>query len=223
MPDNVALGLTAQDLADIVSFLQADPNARGVAQKPRELFNGTDLSGWTFHLDDPSARMEDVWSVKDGAIHCAGTPIGYLRTEEDFESFHLSLEWRFPPGSKPGNSGVLLRMVGDDKVWPKSVEAQLQSGSAGDIWNIDEFPMETDRERTSGRRTRRLAPSSEKAPGEWNRYDIIVDGGNLRLVVNGVEQNTATWCDEVPGKICLQSEGAPIEFRSIRIIPIERP
>ncbi len=222
MPDNVALGLAAQDLADLVSFLQSDPNARGTPQGSRALFNGRDLSGWTFHLDDPGARADDVWTVSNGVLHCRGTPIGYLRTVEDFESFHLTLEWRFPPGSQPGNSGVLLRMVGADKVWPKSIEAQLQSGSAGDIWNIDEFPMETDRALTSGRRTKRLAPSSENPPGEWNRYDITLDGGKLVLVVNGVEQNVATWCEEVPGKICLQSEGAAIEFRNIRIAPLDR-
>ena len=42
------------------------------------------------------------------------------------------------------------------------------------------------------------------------------------LEVNGVKQNETHWVEEVPGKICLQSEGAPIEFRKIEIVPIER-
>jgi putative membrane-bound dehydrogenase-like protein len=223
MPDNVALGLAPQELADIVSFLQSDPTAPGAPDEKRALFNGKDLTGWTFHLDDPKARMEDVWSVENGVIRCRGTPNGYLRTEEDFDNFILTLDWRWPEGSTPGNSGVLLRMVGPDQVWPKSMEAQLHSGDAGDIWNIGDFPMEADRARTSGRRTRKLEPSNERAPGQWNRYEIRLDGGNLSLRVNGVEQNVATWCDPVAGKICLQSEGAPIEFRNIEIRPIRRP
>ncbi len=51
---------------------------------------------------------------------------------------------------------------------------------------------------------------------------ITLNGGRLTLEVNGVVQNTANWCEEVPGKICLQSEGAAIQFRNIRLRPILR-
>jgi hypothetical protein len=40
--------------------------------------------------------------------------------------------------------------------------------------------------------------------------------------VNGGLQNRASWCDEVPGKIALQSEGAEIWIRNVRLRPIER-
>lgn len=47
----------------------------------------------------------------------------------------LSFEWRWAPGSEPGNSGVLLRIAGEPETFmPKCVEAQLKHGSAGDIW-----------------------------------------------------------------------------------------
>ena len=108
-------------------------------------------------------------------------------------------------------------MVGADKVWPKSIEAQLHHRNAGDIWNIDQFPMEVDAERTNGRRTKKRTRSSEKPLGEWNSYRILMNHGELTLEVNGVVQNTASWCEEVPGKICLQSEGAYIEFRNLRL------
>jgi putative membrane-bound dehydrogenase-like protein len=222
MPDDIALGLSTQDLADILEFLRSNPRAPGTRLEKRSLFDGKTLTGWTFFLEDPKARMEDVWSVKDGVLHCKGRPIGYLRTTEDFTSFVLTVEWRFDPALGAGNSGVLLRMTGADKVWPRSVEAQLNSGDAGDIWNIDEVPMQIDPARTEGRRTVKLAPSSEKPLGEWNRYVITLDGGELTLEVNGVKQNEAHWVDELPGKILLQSEGAPIEFRKIEIVPIER-
>ncbi|MEQ1735817.1 MAG: family 16 glycoside hydrolase [Rhodoglobus sp.] len=58
--------------------------------------------------------------------------------------------------------------------------------------------------------------------GDWNRHHIRLDGGELTLEVNGVVQNCASWCDEVPGKICLQSEGAVIEFRKVNLPPIQR-
>ena len=113
-------------------------------------------------------------------------------------------------------------MVGPDKVWPKSVEAQLANRSAGDIWNIDKFPMKVDPDRTKGRHTRKMHPTNEKPQGEWNLYEIILKGGDLTLKVNGLVQNTATEVEEVPGAIGLQSEGAPIEYRNIRLIPLKR-
>jgi hypothetical protein len=113
-------------------------------------------------------------------------------------------------------------MTGPDKIWPRSLECQGQFGSVGDIWNIDNVPMKADPARTQGRRTAKLRPSSERPLGEWNAYDITMDGGELIVKVNGVLQNTATGCEEIPGKICLQSEGAEMEFRNIRVIPLTR-
>ena len=220
MPEGIALGLEAQELADLVAFLGHDFDARRPTGPPRALFNGRDLTGWTHHLTDPGADPADTWSVADGVLSCRGRPIGYLRTEETFTNFVLTLEWRTPPGAPPGNSGVLLRVVGEDKVWPKSIEAQLHSGHAGDIWNIDRFPMQVDPARTQGRRTVKLEPSSEAPLGEWNRYRIELYAGELRLEVNGVLQNTASFCEEVPGWIALQSEGAAIEFRNIVLTPL---
>jgi hypothetical protein len=188
-------------------------------EKTIKLFNGKDFDGWTYFLSDKNAKMEDVWSVKDGGVlHCEGKPIGYLRTKADYTSFILKLEWRSP--GQAGNSGVLLRAQEPDKVWPKSIEAQLQSKNAGDIWNIDQFPMKVDSARTKGRRTQKLHETNEKPMGEWNQYEIILDGPKLTLKVNGLEQNTATDIQVIPGKICLQSEGVPIEFRNIELTPL---
>jgi len=182
------------------------------------LFNGRDLAGWTARLEG-GARMEDVWSVRDGVLVCKGQPAGYIRTEQDYTNYVLKLEWRFDPAKGAGNSGVLLRVVGPDKVWPRSVEAQLESGNAGDFWNIDEFPMKTDPARTSGRNTRKTH-AAEYPLGEWNEYEIIVDGGTVILNVNGEELNRALDVWETPGKIGLQSEGAEIHFRNLRLAPI---
>jgi len=184
------------------------------------LFNGKDLSGWTATLPE-GAKMEDVWSVKDGVLICKGTPAGYIRTEQDYKNFVLKLEWRFDPVTrKAGNSGVLLRVQAPDKVWPKSVEAQLQSENAGDFWNIDEFPMKTEASRLNGRNTKKTH-MAENPVGEWNEYEIIVNGGDVILRVNGEELNRAWDVQEIAGKVALQSEGAEIHFRNVRLAPIE--
>lgn len=183
------------------------------------LFDGKTLAGWTgFH---PGAAGDAaVWSVADGLLLCKGTPTGYLRTLEDHTNFVLKVRWRFDPVTKQaGNSGVLLRVNGEDKVWPRSVEAQLESGAAGDFWNIGEFPMKTDDARRDGRNTRRTH-DAERAIGEWNEYEIVVDHSRITLRVNGELLNEAREVLELPGKIALQSEGAPIQFRSVRLAPL---
>lgn len=191
--------------------------------KPTALFNGKDLSGWTFHLaggGDPA----QTWSVSsEGHLVCTGKPAGYIRTVNDYTNYELEFDWRWNPKAEGNrNSGVLLRMIGEDKVWPKSLEAQLQSGSAGDFWIIDGFPCKTDEKRTSGRNCKRLAPEDVERPlGEWNHYRIRVDGGSVTLEINGVVVNAATEVLETAGKICLQSEGAEIHFRNITVLPLQ--
>lgn len=182
----------------------------GKLGEPVPLFNGKDLTGWAWVGD---GKMEEVWTVKDGLLHCAGKPGGYLKTTKDYTSYVLTLKVRH---IGRGNGGVLLRVVGADKVWPKSIEAQGERGALGDIWNIDQFPMKVDKNRTRDRQTVRMHPDvAEKPQGEWNDYELILDGGDLTLVVNGTIQNTAAECEVVPGKIALQSEGSEYEFKDI--------
>ncbi len=177
------------------------------------LFDGENLDGWAPSSD----AQKDAWSVNDGVLSCSGRPAGYLRTKADYTSYVLRLQLRH---LKRGNGGVLLRMVGEDKVWPRSIEAQGASGSIGDILTIDQFPLKAPPERTRGRYTAKAHPSNEKPLGQWNEYELTLDGGDLELKVNELVQNTATDCLETPGKICLQSEGTLMEFRNIVLIPI---
>ncbi len=55
-----------------------------------------------------------------------------------------------------------------------------------------------------------------------SQYEIILDSGDLQIKVNDLIQNTVTGCWEAPGKICIQSEGAQMEYRNIVLIPISR-
>lgn len=188
--------------------------------RPIALFNGRDLDGWTAVLPD-GARPDDVWRVQDGVLICRGKPNGYLRTTKDYTNYVLKLEWRWNPDTKQaGNSGVLLRIHGEDKVWPRCVEAQLQHENAGDFWAIGEFPMRADPERSKGGNTKKLL-MAEKPVGEWNQYEITVNGDQITLKINGKLVNKAGGVLVTPGKIGLQSEGVEIQFRNIRLQSIE--
>jgi len=184
------------------------------------LFDGRSLDGWSTYLEDDTDPAE-VWSVVDGVLVCRGTPSGYIQTDRRFADFVLSLDWRWNPETKQaGNSGVLFRKVGPDKIWPQSIEAQLESEHAGDIWLVDGYYMQTEPERTKGRRTR-ATHYNENPVGEWNHYVITAEGGNVSLEVNGEVVNKGAAAMDVPGHICLQSEGAEIQFRDIRLTTLE--
>jgi hypothetical protein len=60
----------------------------------------------------------------------------------------------------------------------------------------------------------------EKPLGEWNRYEITCKGDTIELKVNGVKVNEGSRAERTKGKIALQSEGAPISFRNIKLTPI---
>lgn len=187
------------------------------ATDPLALFNGTDLAGWTYHLDKEGAKMEDTWSVKEGVLHCTGSPAGYLRTTSSHKNYQLTVEWRWP--GKGGNNGVLVHVQKPDTVWPKSIEAQLEHGNAGDIWVIGGATFK-EHEGVAGRRVAKQEVSTEKPLGEWNTYTIIAKEDTLRLYVNGVLQNVATECSLSEGYIGLQSEGRPIEYRKVELLPL---
>ncbi len=217
------------DVAQCIGFVRAfgDLQAMNMVAKklaaappaPNEikLFNGQNLDGWVWVSGDGKTPVENVWKVEDGVLKCSGQPAGYIRTCKEYTNYLLRLQWRF---DKPGNSGVLMRLHSDDKVWPRSIEAQLQHENAGDIWNIDKFPMKVAQERTNDRHTVKAHPTNERPVGQWNDYEIKLQGTDLSLKVNNMEQNVASDVAVIPGTIGLQSEGAAIQFRNIVLVPL---
>ncbi len=189
-----------------------------VPDKPMTLWNGKNFSGFGFYLEDPNVDPRMVWTIKDDVIHCTGVPAGYMFTDKEYGNYRLLVEWRW--SAEPGNSGVLLHKTGIDTVWPKSIEAQLMAENAGDFYLIGGTTMNEQTDK-SKRRVQKKQESSEKPAGEWNTYDITCKDDTIILVVNNVLQNSASGASVTAGKICLQSEGKPIEFRKIFLEPLE--
>ncbi len=213
-----------------------------------DLFNGKDLSNWTPVVKAGEKADPGTWTVADGVIKCTGTPAGYIRTTGVYKNFTLTLEWRWtgpelPPDSqgrpRNRNSGVLVYVNGPDAVWPRSIEAQLMQTNAGDLYDIGNVGFaelaaerakavaaagadaEAVKRAQNGRKVARKEATSEKPVGEWNTYEIICSGDTITLRVNGVLQNRATQVGATEGAIALQSEGAPIEFRNVKLTPLK--
>ncbi len=182
--------------------------------KKVELFNNRDLTGWVGYVAPESGVSDDkVFTVQDGCIRIAGEPFGYLRTEKKYSDYTLHVEWRWV--GEGTNSGIFQRVQDGDRLWCTAIECQLCNGKAGDyvmlggakiqeVECVGEYPV------------KERAGNYENPVGEWNSADIICKGKNIKVMINGKQQNECT-CEFTEGYIALQSEGGPIEFRNIYI------
>ncbi len=201
------------------------------------LFNGRDLTGWLNANCAP-----ETWSVREGLIHCTGRPTGALRTTRQYENFILEVEWRHL--EKGGNSGVFIwgtPIAAPGVPFLRGIEVQVldhgyaeqyekQTGKKPDWFTThgDVFPIHGATMKPFGRhRGDRSFPSEERSKGapEWNHYRIVCTNGVLRLSVNGKEVSGGEDCNYRKGYLALESEGAPVEFRNLRIqeLPSSHP
>lgn len=193
----------------------AEDTAPIVPKEPVELFNGRSLVGWKSFSKSP---VEGVWSVRDGAIHCVGKPAGYLRTEQTYVDYRLTVEWKF---LKAGNTGVIVHANAPEKVWPNCVECQGMHRNQGDFWF--QGGATCNEPRTMGKTgIPKKGKDAEKPLGEWNTYQVVCQGDTVTILVNGQEMNKATGCSTKAGWIGLQSEGAEILVRKVLLEPLTR-
>jgi hypothetical protein len=194
---------------------------RAAGQSERfPLWNGQDLAGWKIFLGDDTVDRAKVWSVTDGVLRLDTKASGYAKTEKTFSNYHLHVEWRWPKGAAANsNSGVLVHLHGDDKVWPLCFECQLKTGNAGQVvgmgLDIPAAPLENNRKRAP-----KFAATSEKPHGEWNTYEIFCRDDTIEVFVNGTRQNFVEKLPAREGAIALQMEGFPIEFRNVWLEPL---
>jgi hypothetical protein len=183
----------------------------------------------------------DTWVWKsDGSVHCKGTPVGVARTKKQVKNFELVAEWRHLKFG--GNSGIFV--WAPEKVFdglkpnqlPRGgIEVQIldhgyadlykkQTGKVGDWFgtNGDVFAVGTSKMKPfpplspDGSRSYPRKKLSKGTP-EWNHYYVRGINGEIRLWVNGEEVSGGSNCTPDSGYLCLESEGAPVEFKNIRI------
>lgn len=203
----------------IVPVGYASPEAEDLLSTPLE-------DCWKSFSENPDTRLADVWQLSDGVLTCKGTPKGGIYLDRNLTDFTLRLEWRWPGKGEEGKGGVLLRTLAPWKVWPRSLEAQINTGQAGDFWGLGGYSLTGPEERLSkldhpqfGKLTHlERTATVEKPAGEWNQYEIVANGPVVTLKINGKVVNKATRCDLKPGKICLTAEGHEIQFRNLQLI-----
>ncbi|MBZ2185983.1 MAG: DUF1080 domain-containing protein [Bryobacter sp.] len=196
----------------------------------KPIFNGKNLKGWVNVNTDP-----DTWSVRKGLLVCKGKPIGVMRSEREYENFLLHIEWmHLEPG---GNSGVFAwsSAVPNERTrLPDGVEIQMleldwpklnqRNGVMppvayvhGELFGVGGVKVIPDNPR--GERSKSIENLC-KPRGEWNTYDVVAVDGTIKLSVNGKFVNGIAKSTRKKGYLCLESEGAEIHFRNIRLMEL---
>lgn len=229
----------------------ASAQAKG---RPVKLFNGKDFTGWAKFLDPAKGHlpMDQVFRVEDGVIHILDQEgFGYIATEREYENYHLSLEFKWgekkwkPRADTVRDSGLLYHfpLSAEHKVWPLSVECQIQENDCGDFYLIAGAQVDVEVEKkgnqnvwkpggekitTKGRVVR--SEPNEKPLGEWNQVEVIIEGQNCQHIINGKKNNAGSnmgymkdgqFVPLTKGRIVLQSEGAEVYYRNVVLTPLK--
>jgi len=215
------------------------------------LFDGSTTKGW--HTYSKPGTIGRKWVAKDGALVFEGRDrfdfyvadrrieIGKtdsaadggkdIVSDEEFENFELSLEWKI---SKGGNNG-LFYMVKEredyDEVWKTSPEMQVMDNvghkdgliykhRAGDLYDL--IPAD---------------PIRVKPYGNWNKVRIVKNDGKVEHWLNGTmvvsyDINSEDWTEMVakskfaeykefgtpgPGRIGFQDHDNLVYYKNIKI------
>jgi hypothetical protein len=164
-----------------------------------------------------------------------GEPRGHLISDSVYLDYRLTVEYRFT--NKPGNCGVLVHASTPRalyRMFPKSIEVQMEHQNAGDFWCIVEDIKVNDMEKRRGpkenwgitegkeRRILNLTDGSEKPVGEWNTMIIECVGNSIKVWVNKDLVNYGFDCTANKGQIALQAEGSEVEFRKLQLLHISK-
>lgn len=200
------------------------------------LFDGKTTNGWHSYGKQTTGN---AWKVQDGTLFFdadakknAQAEGGDMVTNDEYENFHLKLDWKISPN---GNSGIIFLINEDSTKYQNTYntgpemqvldngghpDAKIIKHRAGDLYDLISVSKET-----------------VKPVGEWNTAEIIANNGNLRFNLNGEQVvNTTMWDDawramlagskfkDMPGfgtykkgKIALQDHGNNVWYRNIKI------
>jgi 3-keto-disaccharide hydrolase len=190
------------------------------------LFNGKDFAGWDTWLGKPQGEKEPIGLNKDPkhvytvveadgkpAIRISGEIFGALTSQQEYENFHLKLEFkwgekRWPPREKAvRDSGLLYHCVGPHgaagSFWMRSQELQIQEHDCGDYWSVAGAMVDVEGVRKNGAVVYKKGgdkftvpskgngpriikdPDNEKPTGQWNTIELIAVGGTSVHLING--------------------------------------
>ncbi|MFW6691180.1 ThuA domain-containing protein [Streptomyces sp. MAR4 CNX-425] len=172
------------------------------------IFDGTSTEGWK-QAGPGSFRLEDGVLTSEGGM-------GMLWYEaRAFTSYSLKLDWRV---AGDDNSGVFIGFPPSDDPWSavdNGYEIQIDATDSPDRTTGAVYGFQS---ADIAARDEALNP-----PGEWNTFELRVEGERLQIFLNDVKVNDFTNTDPArslaDGHIGIQNhgDGDEVSFRNIRV------
>lgn len=194
----------------------AKPAVAAEPETPFQLEDGFTLL--SFSDFEAFGAEATTWEGTADGIKCSGKPRGYLYSKQPYENFTWRLDYRFPRPDNlkdeakfKGNTGFMVYITGEHKVWPISLEVQgkfvqmaaiKENGGAQPVTATDD-----DAARQKARRP----------VGQWNAIEIVSKGGTLAITLNGTPISSCEPDFLSEGAIGIQAEDHPFEVRRMRI------
>jgi hypothetical protein len=202
------------------------------------LINGRDLTGWYSMLQKSgkgAAEAKHMVSMEEEMLHIMGAEVteeqfepGYLATHQDFENVRIRVEYKWgvktfaPRTVSKRDNGLLYGLVGEDKVWPRCVECQIEEGDVGDFFLVDGVrgvqsphgaglfgqglsPVHgwpepgSDSAKAAGKPSteepstgRKIKDGNFEKLDDWNVVEVLWQGDKATHIINGRSVNTIT-------------------------------
>jgi hypothetical protein len=180
------------------------------------LFDGKTLDGWQ--------GGKDGYEIVDGAIVCKEKGGGNLYTAKEYADFHLKFEFKLTPGANNGIGirtplegdaayvGMEIQVLDDDRYKDRIKDFQHHGSVYGVV----------------------AAKSGHLKPvGEWNTEEIIVQGKQVKVILNGetivdadvekastpktIDGHDHPGLKRDKGYISFCGHGAHVEYRNLRL------
>ena len=205
------------------------------AQKKTALFNNKNLKGWyAYQLETGknTKHPETAFKVSDKMIRMFGENAGYLMTTKSYENFILSVDFRWntdttvPRKTDKKNSGVMYLVPENtpDELWPKGIQYQIKDNATGDFVLLQDVTINVNNVTTTPGKSvvSKFFKSNEKPAGEWNTLTVTCSEGKITQRLNGEIVNEGTNASVHSGRILLQYEGYPIDFKNITLQKLKK-
>jgi len=189
----------------------------------QNLFNGRDLTGWE---GDTKGH-----AVENGAIVCIEDKGGNLYTKDEYDDYVFRFDFKIGPR---GNNGLGIRMPLKGHPSHDGMELQI----------IDEQDPEYKTRLKPYQRhgsVYGVAPAKEndaqKPVGEWNSQEVVCDGPNIKVTLNGevildvnlddyskgqfIDKDRHPGVHRTTGRIGFLGHGTRVEFRNVRVKPLQ--
>lgn len=206
----------------------------GVRKNFNKLISGENISEPLRWVDVNTT--DTTWYKKGDTLVGKGWPIGVVRSERMYQNFIMQVEWRHL--EKGGNSGIFVwcdARPEEHNRLPSGVEVQMleldwvnqnkRNGETppiayvhGELFGAGKTKTTPDNPR--GERSKSIENRC-LGVGQWNKYTVVCVDGTIKLSVNGKYVNGIRQSSQRKGYLCLEAEGARIEFRNLQVIELD--